>query len=217
VLAVSLIKDLTKDYGDFFLSIPKLELQDSGLTALMGPSGSGKTSLFRILLGLEKAQRGSWILNGEDLLQKPIQKRRLGAVFQSYELFPHLTAEANILFAARARHTEEGQARANLARLVESLKLQSCLNRRAEILSGGEKQRVAIARALIGEPIFLLMDEPFAALDIDLRQEARTVVKETLMTWNIPALIITHDQEDVSALEAKLIQMKDVAVDRSAI
>ncbi|MEK6555692.1 MAG: ATP-binding cassette domain-containing protein [Bdellovibrionota bacterium] len=201
---MSYIENLTKDYGDFLLKVQRLELDAKGLTALMGPSGSGKTSLFRILLGLEKADRGRWMFNDEDMLQKPIQKRQLGAVFQSYELFPHLSAQDNILFAAQARGIARDKAQSNLKRLTDSLKLQSCLNRKAEVLSGGEKQRVAIARALIGEPVFLLMDEPFAALDIDLRKEARALVKETLNEWKVPALIITHDQEDVAALGARL-------------
>lgn len=201
---MSYLENITKDYGDFFLEVPRFEIPDEGVTGIMGPSGSGKTSLFRILLGLETADTGRWIFQGEDLLKLPIEKRRLGAVFQSYELFPHMTAEKNIRFAAQARGLPEDQTEKRLQDLKEQLQLGSCWNRRAQILSGGEQQRTALARALIGRPRILLLDEPFSALDANLKKEARELVGRILQSEKIPALVISHDEQDILALKGSV-------------
>jgi sulfate transport system ATP-binding protein/putative spermidine/putrescine transport system ATP-binding protein len=206
---MAVVRNLHKKYSDFEVSIPEWKLSDVGVTALWGPSGSGKTTVLRILTGLEDCTGWSWEFRGQDLATLSPAKRKLGVVFQSYELFPHLTAEKNILFAAQARKISTDRAQAKLKQLVEILQLSKCLNRRAELLSGGEKQRVALARALMGEPQFLLLDEPFSALDEDLRAEARQLVKAVITKAQIPALLITHDRNDLEVLAENVVEIRD--------
>lgn len=196
--------------GGFDLDIPSWEILDQGLTALWGASGSGKTTVFRALLGLERAEPGfSWTFaDGTDLAKLPTPKRRLGVVFQSLELFPHMTAEQNILFAAEARARPRAEADQHMKKLVETLRLDQCLGRRAGLLSGGEKQRVALARALIGRPRILLLDEPFSALDADRREEARRLVAEVLEKEKIAAILVTHDRADLAAFAKRTFQAK---------
>ncbi len=192
---MSVVKNLIRQYGDFKIEVRHWEIPDSGVTALLGASGAGKTTVFRLLSGLEACAELSWNFKGIDLAKLSVPERKLGVVFQSYELFPHMTARDNILFAAKARNVHDA---ANVvAKLVAELKLESCLFRKAHQLSGGEQQRVALARALVGEPRILLLDEPFSALDAQLRSEARELVSSILKMRNTPALLITHDPEDL--------------------
>lgn len=197
---MSSVKNLFRDYGDFKIDIPSWEIADQGVTALIGPSGSGKTSVFRLLIGLEKAQSLKWIFGGEDLAKLPPARRRLGVVFQNYELFPHMTATENILFAAKARGLEKTEIERRFRHLTGRLKMAPFLERPASVLSGGEKQRTALVRALVGKPRLLLLDEPFSALDEELRVESRALVKDLILEEKVPALLVTHDRQDVAAL-----------------
>jgi ABC-type Fe3+/spermidine/putrescine transport system ATPase subunit len=205
---MSIVKSLNKKYSDFEVDIPNWEIPDEGVTALWGPSGAGKTTVFRLLCGLEEAENWSWSFKGEDLAQLTPPQRRLGIVFQSYELFPHLSAKKNILFAAEARRVPQERSQKKMEQLISELSLASCLERRAELLSGGEKQRVALARALMGEPRILLLDEPFSALDEDLRSGARELVKRLIRAEGIPTLLITHDREDLHVLADRSVEIK---------
>lgn len=201
---MSIVRDLLHDYGDFKIDIPQWEILDEGVTALCGPSGAGKTSVFRLLLGLEECPTLSWVFKGEDLARLPTPERRLGVVFQTLELFPHMSARENIYFAAEARRLPRKDADNHLSELVSLLGLENCLARRIDLLSGGEKQRVALARALIGRPRILFLDEPFSALDADLRQDARLLVKRVIETEKIPTVLITHDRQDLDVLANKV-------------
>lgn len=205
---MSWVKNLRADYGDFRIEIPSWKILDEGVTALWGPSGAGKTSVFRLLLGLDKAEPGfTWEFRGEDLAALPTPQRRLGVVFQSLELFPHMTARENILFAAEARKL--GDVSEHFNALVSRLSLGSFLERRASVLSGGERQRVALARALIGRPRLLFLDEPFSALDADLRAGARELVRSAIKAEGLPTVLITHDRTDIDALATKITEIHD--------
>lgn len=193
---MSVVENLIKSYGDFDIEIPRWEIADNGVTALIGPSGSGKTSVFRLMTGVESCDSFRWTFKGEDLSKLTLGQKNLGVVFQTLELFPHMSARENILFAARAR----GKSEEGLDELVRDLQLDSCLDRKAAFLSGGEAQRVALARAVIAGPRFLFLDEPFSALDNDLRGEARQMVRRLIDRLQIPTLLITHDQEDIAVL-----------------
>ena len=197
---MSVVKNMVHDYGDFKLDIPQWEIADQGVTALWGPSGSGKTSVFRVLIGIESCRDLSWSFKGVDLARLPVQRRNLGVVFQNYELFPHLTAEENILFAAEAKNVPVVESRELLRRWISRLNLSSCIARKARLLSGGERQRVALARALMSRPKMMLLDEPFSALDENLRDEARKLVRDVLVEEDVPALLITHDERDLAVL-----------------
>jgi len=205
---MSLVENLFRNYGDFKIDIPSWEILDEGVTVLWGPSGSGKTSVFRLLIGLETAPKMRWVFKDHDLAKMPIPQRRLGVVFQTLDLFPHMTAEENILFAAKAREISHEQAYEKLQELTNVLQMKNFLNRPVSVLSGGEKQRVAIARALSGDPRILLLDEPFSALDQDLRQESRALIKSVIEKEKIPTLLVTHDPLDVEFLAKKVSTLK---------
>jgi sulfate transport system ATP-binding protein/putative spermidine/putrescine transport system ATP-binding protein len=197
------VKNLNAQWSDFSISIPEWQILDRGVTVLWGPSGSGKTSVFRILLGLQEAAPGlSWQFDDLDLALFSPPERKLGVVFQSFELFPHMSARGNIEFAARVRKIDEAQWRPHYQQLVKMLELEKCIDRKAEVLSGGEKQRVCLARALIGKPRLLLLDEPFSALDAELRIEARALVARAVAQENLPVVMITHDRHDIEGFKA---------------
>jgi sulfate transport system ATP-binding protein/putative spermidine/putrescine transport system ATP-binding protein len=206
---MSVVKNLRRQYEDFKIDIPQWEIADQGITALSGPSGAGKTTLFRLLIGLEPCPGLEWRFGDLDLAQVPPPDRRLGVVFQSLELFPHMTAEENIRFAARARRLSAAETQSRLDELVKDLRLRSCLTRRASVLSGGEAQRVALARAVIASPRFLFLDEPFSSLDSELRAEARTLVRTVIERRKIPTLLITHDEEDLRALAQAVVKIRE--------
>jgi ABC-type sugar transport system ATPase subunit len=205
---MSLIEGLKKNYSGFEVDVPRWELSDKGVTALIGPSGSGKTSIFRILLGLESCASLRWIFKGKDLAKMAVGERRIGIVFQSYELFPHMTAAENILFGAKARKISSEKAIRKLDEFSKKLALSDCLSTNAQMLSGGEKQRVALARALMSEPDFLFLDEPFSALDEENRVEARELVKQVVDEIGIPTLLVTHDERDIQLLANHVVKIK---------
>lgn len=206
---MSLVEGLVRHYDDFNLDVSHWEIPDQGVTALWGPSGSGKTTVFRILLGLEACPTLKWTFDGEDLAKLPVPERRLGVVFQTLELFPHMTAEENILFAARARSLPADETKSRLALLTKDLSMESYLKRKVSILSGGEAQRVAIARALIAKPRMLFLDEPFSSLDAQLKEEAREVVKRTIEDFKVPTLLVTHDKRDLEVLATSVTRIKN--------
>ncbi len=197
---MSLVKNLFKDYGDFSLHIDEFEIRDTGVTALIGPSGSGKSSCLRVLLGTDSCPSLEWIHGKLKMHELVPPYRHIGMVFQSYEIFPHLTGFENIEFAARARKMEKTEFRERLQTFEETLNLSGFAHRKGHLLSGGEKQRIALARALITRPRFLFLDEPFASLDIEYRTSARELVKNIVAKESIPTLLVTHDQEDLKAL-----------------
>lgn len=204
---MSLVENLVKHYDGFSLEIPRWEIADQGVTALWGPSGAGKTSVFRVLIGLEPCPGLKWTFAGEDLAALPVPQRRLGVLFQSLELFPHMTAQQNIEFAAASAKLEPSIAAERMKSLTDELRMGSYLSRKAHLLSGGEAQRVALARAVIAGPRFLFLDEPFSALDAELKTEARAVVKRVIEKYRVPTLLITHDANDLEALAQNVVKI----------
>lgn len=223
---MSLVKRLKHRYGDFSIDIHDWEIPERGVTALWGPSGSGKSSVLRLLLGLDTPDEIVWNFSVpkkaventtenavENLGAVSVSKRRLGVVFQHGELFGHMTARENIEFAAEAAIQTRGLARArassNIERFIRTLRLESAESRNANLLSGGERQRVALARALIGEPRLLLLDEPFSALDAEIRGEARSLVRAVLEETGVPAILVTHDASDLEGLQGKISRIEN--------
>lgn len=196
---MSLVENLFKNYGDFVVDIPHWEISDSGITALWGPSGSGKTTVFRLLIGLDPAPGLKWTFQGINLAALPVAERRFGVVFQTLDLFLHLTAKENILFAARARRIQLTESQQDLQQLTEMLGLGRVLDVDAKHLSLGERQRVALARAVIGRPRFLFLDEPFSSLDAANKKDARQLVNDVIERLGIPTLLVSHDPEDLAA------------------
>jgi molybdate transport system ATP-binding protein len=183
-------------------------MTDAPFAALYGPSGSGKTLTLQAIAGLLKPQEGRILVAGRTLLDTaagidlPAPERRIGYLFQNYALFPHLSVRDNIGFGLRSwyrrRLSDEDQAR--VQSLLEAFELTAMEDSKPASLSGGQQQRVALARALACNPQVLLLDEPFASLNAMLRRALRKDLAETRRRWGIPALMITHDIEDVAAL-----------------
>jgi len=181
---------------DVNFSIPK-----QGITALLGPSGSGKSTILRILAGLEQPKLGrivndtdTWFESGIDLKKKvftPPQKRRVGVVFQDYALFPHLTVAQNIAYGISGKDTKE-----KVDHWLERLHIKEYRDRYPQNLSGGQRQRVALARAMVTEPDLLLLDEPFSALDVNLRQYLREELRSVIDETQCPVVMVTHDLND---------------------
>lgn len=202
---MSLVKNLKHQVGQFKIEIPEWQWPDQGITALLGPSGCGKTTLFRILLGLEPKAKYSWIFQNKEMQTLTPKQRQFAVVFQSYDLFPHMTAKENIQFAMKVRNLPHDSKR--LHKVIEQLKMNHFIDQSVVFLSGGEKQRVALARALVSEPKMLFLDEPFSALDADLRLESRKLVKELIHELAIPTMLITHDLADVEAIADRHFKM----------
>ncbi|MCE3010017.1 MAG: ATP-binding cassette domain-containing protein [Proteobacteria bacterium] len=208
------ILNLKKSWGDFKMEIPELEILDEGLTVLWGPSGSGKSTFLNVLIGLEFVPGFQWIFHGEDLAKLSVQERRLGVVFQSYDLFPHMTGLQNIEFAFQARGLSQKEVAPKLHFFAEKLGLEKFWARPVSVISGGEKQRIALARALVGEPRILLLDEPFSALDTELRNSAREVLRSLVAELKIPALMVSHDPADLEIARSKVFMEGGKIIDR---
>lgn len=209
------IKNLNYTFDNFVLNIPSLEIKENEVTVLMGPSGAGKTTLFNLITGFISYQDWQFEIAGVDLAKKEISQRELGVVFQSFELFPHLTAKENIELVMRSRKNESVAAFADLEKYKTILKLENCWNTKAQVLSGGEKQRVALLRAVMAKPRMLLLDEPFSALDEATKEEARKIVRSVLHELKVTTLLISHDQKDAIYFGPNLILIDNGQIKKS--
>ncbi|MES2802849.1 MAG: ATP-binding cassette domain-containing protein [Bdellovibrionota bacterium] len=209
------IKNLNYEFDNFILNIPSVEIKENEVTVLMGPSGAGKTTLFNLITGFISYQDWQFEINGVDLAKKEIAQRELGVVFQSFELFPHLTAKENIELVMRSRNNNSVQAFSELEKYKNILKLDNCWNTKAQVLSGGEKQRVALLRAVMAKPRMLLLDEPFSALDEATKEDARKLVKSVLQEIRVTTLLISHDAKDAQYFGPNLILIDNGQVKRS--
>jgi ABC-type Fe3+/spermidine/putrescine transport system ATPase subunit len=167
---------------------------------LLGASGSGKTTILRIIAGLEEPDTGRIILHGRDVTELPARERGVGVIFQSYALFPRMTVEKNIGYGLRIRRRSRREIKDAVDRLVELVGLEQHRGKYPSQLSGGQQQRVAIARTLAYKPQVLLFDEPFGALDAQMRVRLRREIHALLKQVNLPAIFITHDQEEALEL-----------------
>ena len=166
------------------------------VTALLGPSGSGKSSLLRCIAGVQRLDGGRILWDERDITDLPAHRRDIGLVFQDPLLFPHLDVAGNIAFGMRRKGLPRSQINDRIDRLLGMIGLTGFADRQVSTLSGGEAQRVALARALAPRPRLLLLDEPFAALDRDLRERLVTDVRALLRELGTPALHVTHDREE---------------------
>jgi sulfate transport system ATP-binding protein len=167
---------------------------------LLGASGSGKTTILRIIAGLEQPDSGRVILHGHDVTDLPARERGVGVIFQSYALFPRMTVEENVGYGLRIRGRSRREVREKVERLLDLVHLEEHRKKLPSHLSGGQQQRVAIARTLAYEPQVLLFDEPFGALDAQTRVRLRREIRALLKEVNVPAVFITHDQEEALEL-----------------
>jgi spermidine/putrescine transport system ATP-binding protein len=179
---------------------------DTGETVcLLGASGSGKSTLLRIIAGLEDADSGSVSFNDIDLTSTPPHLRDFGLVFQDYALFPHLNVNENVAFGLKMRRLPQDEITQRVANSLEMVNLNGFGNRRVTDLSGGEQQRVALARALATRPRLLMFDEPLGALDRTLREDLLNELRSILHQTNIPAIYVTHDQEEAFTIADRVL------------
>ncbi len=213
------VRNVTKRYGnlavcdDLSLDVPAGEL-----VALLGPSGSGKTTLLRIIAGLETADAGSILFSGEDTTDVHVRERRVGFVFQHYALFRHMTVFENVAFGLRVQpravRKNEASIRARVKELLDLVQLDWLSGRYPSQLSGGQRQRIALARALAIEPRFLLLDEPFGALDAKVRKELRADLRRIHDHAGVTTVFVTHDQEEAFAVADLVAVMKDGRIEQ---
>ncbi|WP_342044449.1 sulfate/molybdate ABC transporter ATP-binding protein [Bacillus sp. OTU530] len=206
------IRNVSKQYGEFqALTDIELDIPKGELVALLGPSGSGKTTLLRIIAGLEAADTGSVLFDGEDLTDVHVKHREVGFVFQHYALFKHMTVFENVAFGLKARKRRLRPAAAviegKVHELLRLVKLDGFANRYPAQLSGGQRQRVALARALAVEPKILLLDEPFGALDAKVRKELRRWLRKLHDEFHITSVFVTHDQEEALDVADRIVVM----------
>ncbi|MGC8857328.1 MAG: ABC transporter ATP-binding protein [Anaerolineae bacterium] len=197
---------ISKSYeGQPLLHGISFTVQAGETVCLLGPSGSGKSTLLRIIAGLEAPESGQILWNGEDYTSWPPHLRDFGLVFQDYALFPHLDVFANVAFGLRMRHVSAAEIQRRVSEVLALVNLQKFEHRRVTDLSGGEQQRVALARALAPRPRLLMFDEPLGALDRALRDELLAELRRILHETGVPAIYVTHDQEEAFALADRLL------------
>lgn len=206
------VNNLNKRFGNFTaLKDVSLDFPAGELVALLGPSGCGKTTLLRIIAGLEQADRGSVILEGNDASDTHVRERQVGFVFQHYALFKHMTVFDNVAFGLRMRSRKTRPSQVEIARkvheLLELVQLDWLADRFPSQLSGGQRQRIALARALAVEPRVLLLDEPFGALDAKVRKELRRWLRKLHDELHITSIFVTHDQEEALEVADRVVLM----------
>ncbi len=182
---------------------------------LLGPSGSGKSTLLRIIAGLETSEQGQVCWDGEDLAAVPVHRRGFGLVFQDYALFPHLSVAENVAFGLKMQNRTGADIDRHVANILEMVNLTGFGDRRVTDLSGGEQQRVALARALAPNPRLLMFDEPLGALDRNLREQLMGELRRILHESGVPAIYVTHDQEEAFTLADRVLLLHDGSIVRS--
>jgi sulfate/thiosulfate transport system ATP-binding protein len=206
------VRGVTKSFGSFVaVDDVSLTVPTGQLVALLGPSGSGKTSLLRIIAGLEQADHGQVLFEGEDATVRDVRQRGVGFVFQHYALFRHLTVFENVAFGLRVRprgrRPAEREVKAKVTDLLRLVQLDWLADRYPSQLSGGQRQRVALARALAVEPKVLLLDEPFGSLDAKVRQELRRWLRRLHDEIRVTSVFVTHDQEEALEVSDRVVVM----------
>ncbi|GGC97457.1 sulfate/molybdate ABC transporter ATP-binding protein [Undibacterium terreum] len=213
------VNQLHKRFGSFAaLDNVSLDFPSGELTALLGPSGCGKTTLLRIIAGLEHADSGQVLLDGQDASAQHVRERQVGFVFQHYALFKHMTIFENIAFGLRVKpraiRPSEEQIRDKVTKLLELVQLDWLADRYPPQLSGGQRQRIALARALAVEPRVLLLDEPFGALDAKVRKELRRWLRRLHDELHVTSIFVTHDQEEALEVADQIVVMNQGKVEQ---
>jgi len=213
------VQNIHKQFGDFVaLGNVDLEIPEGELVALLGPSGCGKTTLLRVIAGLEQPDSGRVLLNGEDRTRAHVREREIGFVFQHYALFRHMTVFDNIAFGLRVKPRGERPAERRIKEkvfdLLKLVQLDWLADRFPDQLSGGQRQRIALARALAVEPKVLLLDEPFGALDANVRKELRRWLRRLHDELHVTSIFVTHDQEEAMEVASRIVVMNKGAIEQ---
>jgi sulfate transport system ATP-binding protein len=214
------IENISKQFGSFAaLKDVSLTIPSGELVALLGPSGSGKTTLLRIIAGLETPDSGRILFNGEDTTKSHVRERKVGFVFQHYALFRHMTVFENIAFGLRVRpratRPSNDEISEKVMKLLRLVQLDGLAKRYPAQLSGGQRQRIALARALAVEPQVLLLDEPFGALDAQVRAELRRWLRKLHDEIHVTSVFVTHDQEEALEVADRIVVMNKGKIEQS--
>jgi sulfate/thiosulfate transport system ATP-binding protein len=203
------VSSVNKRFGEFqALNDVSLDVPSGSLTALLGPSGSGKSTLLRVIAGLEAPDTGTVTIDGLDATELPPQKRGIGFVFQHYAAFKHMTVRSNVAFGLKVRRRPKDQIDKTVDELLGLVGLGGLGDRYPAQLSGGQRQRMALARALAVEPEVLLLDEPFGALDANVRSELRAWLRRLHDEVKVTTVLVTHDQEEAMEVADVLAVME---------
>lgn len=213
------LNDITKHFGHFqALSPLSLTIEQGEMMGLLGPSGSGKTTLLRIIAGLESSDSGQILFGERDVTRVHVRDRRVGFVFQNYALFKHMTVAENIAFGLQVMPRRERPSPATMTQrvnqLLEVVQLGHLGQRYPEQLSGGQKQRIALARALATQPEILLLDEPFGALDAQVRKELRQWLRRLHDEMAFTSVFVTHDQDEALELSDRVVVMSNGQIEQ---
>jgi spermidine/putrescine transport system ATP-binding protein len=204
-----IIRNVCKNFGDICaVKNMNLEVQDGEFISLLGPSGCGKTTLLRIIAGFETPDEGEVVIDGNDILNLPPNKRPMNMVFQRYALFPHMTVYENVAFSQFLLKRPKSEIDQKVKEMLELVQLEGFESRKPDQLSGGQCQRIALARALINEPRVLLLDEPLGALDLKIRKQMQIELKKIQDKLKITFIYVTHDQEEALVMSDRIVLMK---------
>jgi sulfate transport system ATP-binding protein len=204
------VRDVNKSFGPTpVLRDVSVDIASGSLTALLGPSGGGKSTLLRIIAGLEAPDTGSVLISGVDATRLSPQRRNVGFVFQHYAAFKHLSVFRNVAFGLEIRKRPKPEIRKRVNELLELVHLEQFANRYPAQLSGGQRQRMALARALAVEPEVLLLDEPFGALDAQVRKELRAWLRRLHDEVHVTTVFVTHDQEEAMDVADAIVVLAD--------
>jgi sulfate transport system ATP-binding protein len=209
------VENVTKRFGDFTaLDDVSLAVEDGSLTALLGPSGSGKSTLLRVIAGLEQPDEGEVTIAEERATHVPARKRDIGFVFQHYAAFKHMTVRDNVGFGLKIRKRGKDEIQTRVDELLELVGLSGFHGRYPSQLSGGQRQRMALARALAVQPRVLLLDEPFGALDANVRADLRAWLRRLHDEIHVTTVLVTHDQEEAMEVADTLTILKDGRIEQ---
>ena len=204
------VSNVSKNFGGFAaLTDVTVDIPSGSLTALLGPSGGGKSTLLRIIAGLETPDSGMVEIAGADSTRLSPQRRNVGFVFQHYAAFKHMTVASNVAFGLKIRKRPKAEIDKRVGELLELVHLEQFASRYPAQLSGGQRQRMALARALAVEPQVLLLDEPFGALDAQVRKELRAWLRRLHDEVHVTTVFVTHDQEEAMEVADSIVVMAD--------
>jgi ABC-type Fe3+/spermidine/putrescine transport system ATPase subunit len=204
------LRNLHKQFGERLVADGvNLSVAAGEVVALLGPSGSGKSTLLKIVAGLETADQGSVWFDGQDLSHQPPERRGFALMFQDFALFPHLNVLDNVAFGLIEQRVSKTDARARARDMLGRFGLANHATSKVWVLSGGEQQRVALARALITAPRALLLDEPFSALDAELRVSLRAEFSQRITDAGMATLLVTHDESEARAMAQRGVRLNE--------
>ncbi|MBG3877998.1 polyamine ABC transporter ATP-binding protein, partial [Desulfovibrio oxamicus] len=209
------LRGVTKTFEDTVaLDSIDLTIRNGEFLTLLGPSGCGKTTILRLLSGFEQPTSGEVRINGQVVNRVPPEQRQVNTVFQNYALFPHMTVRDNVAFGLKMQGVAADETARRVLDALRMVHLENFADRKPRQLSGGQQQRVAIARAVINNPLVLLLDEPFSALDFKLRKQMQLEIKHLQRQLGITFVFVTHDQEEAFAMSDRVVVMNEGRIEQ---